>query len=68
MKCEGGRSMGMKELRRSRRNERWRRCRKRKDRRSKRIISDIFRCYSYTIIRGRINLCALKLQFVKIVH
>jgi len=25
----------------------------------------MFRCYSYTIIRGRINLCLLKLQLLK---
>ena len=25
----------------------------------------MFRCYSYTIIRERINLCLLKLQLVK---
>jgi len=27
--------------------------------------SDMFRCYSYTIIRERINLCILKLQLLK---
>jgi len=27
--------------------------------------SDMFRCYSYTIIRKRINLCLLKLQLLK---
>ena len=26
---------------------------------------DMFRCYSYTIIRKRINLCLLKLQLLK---
>ena len=26
--------------------------------------SDMYRCYSYTIIRERINLCLLKLQYV----
>jgi hypothetical protein len=25
----------------------------------------MFRCYSYTIVRGRINLCLLKLQLLK---
>ena len=25
----------------------------------------MFRCYSYTIVRERINLCLLKLQFLK---
>ena len=25
----------------------------------------MFRCYSYTIIRGRINLCLLKLRLLK---
>jgi len=25
----------------------------------------MFRCYSYTIIKGRINLCLLKLQLLK---
>jgi len=25
----------------------------------------MIRCYSYTIIRGRINLCLLKLQLLK---
>ena len=25
----------------------------------------MFRCYSYTVIRERINLCLLKLQFLK---
>jgi len=28
-------------------------------------LLDIFRCYSYTIIRERINLCLLKLQLLK---
>jgi len=27
--------------------------------------SDMFQCYSYTIIRERINLCLLKLQLLK---
>jgi hypothetical protein len=26
----------------------------------------MFRCYSYTIIKGRINLCLLKLQLLKV--
>ena len=27
--------------------------------------SDMFRCYSYTVIRERINLCLLKLQLLQ---